>query len=127
MQRGIRGTPRLLPASGALPPDPCGALDVAPCVPVGDVVPLVVELLPAAQPHLELDPRPLEVELQRDDGQSPFLDLAEEVVDLLPLEEELADPQRIDDPHVPVGGRGYVHVLDERLAPAEGGEAVRDV
>src|SRR5512140_2509063 len=124
---GRRSGTLSLPVGGTLPPGPGGALDVAPGVPLGDVVPLVVELLPAAQSDLELDPWPLEVELHRDDGQSPLLDLAEEVVDLLPLEEELADAQRVDDPHVAVRVGRDVHVLDERLVPAEGGEAVRDV
>src|SRR5512139_1464116 len=78
---GMRGNNRAggLPGAPALPACPARPFDVPQCVALGDVVPLVVELLPARQPHLELDPRPLEVELQGDHGQPPLLDLAEEV------------------------------------------------
>src|SRR5659263_383569 len=57
--RGEAPVPWLLPVGGAFPPDPGGALDVAPGVPFGDVVPLVVELLPAASPTTSLTRGPL--------------------------------------------------------------------
>src|SRR5512145_1055309 len=123
----FKNVPELLPGakrglsavSGLLLLAAHGALDVAPGLPLRDVVPLVVEFLSPAEADLELDARALEVELQRDEGQSPLLRLPEQVVDLLPLEEKLAGAQRIDFAQVAVRVRRDVHVLDEGLAPLD--------
>src|SRR3990172_8604254 len=116
-----------LPRVAVLRPAPRGALDVAFGIPGGDVLPLVVQFLAAGQPDRKLHAWSLEVEPQRDQGQSLLPGLPDEVVDLLPLQEQLPGPQRVDDPLVPMRVGGDVHVLDVRIVPPDRPLGVLDV
>jgi hypothetical protein len=67
------------------------ALRLAAGVPLGDGPPLVVQLLAARQAELDLGVPPLgDVQPKRDDGESLGLRLAQELVDLVAMEEQLA-------------------------------------
>ena len=67
--------------------------DVATGVAVGDVATTVVELLAAGQAQLDLRPALAgQVQPERDDRQALRLRLAEQLVDLGAVEEQLADP-----------------------------------
>src|SRR5262245_22405181 len=58
-------------------------------VALGDRVALVVDLLAAREPELNLGPAAVEVELERDEREARRLELALELVDLAPAQQEL--------------------------------------
>ena len=66
------------------------ALDLAVGVPLGQRLPLVVLLLAAAETEFDLGPTVDEVHRQRNQRVSAFADLAGELVDLLPVQQQLA-------------------------------------
>src|SRR5258706_6173079 len=70
-------------------------LDVAICLASGDVFTLIVELLAARQPQLDLGAAALEVDPQRDQGEALALDLAGDAVDLAAMEQQLAWASRL--------------------------------
>src|SRR6185436_610601 len=72
----------------AAPLDRCLGLAVQLLLALG--LPLVELLLPLGEADLQLDPVPLEVDRQRDDGEPLELGAAEQAVDLPPAQEELA-------------------------------------
>src|SRR5215208_2672781 len=67
-----------------------GAFDLAVSRPRGDLTPLVVLLLAACDSDLELDDAVLGVELEGDEGLPLLLALADEAVDLLSVQQQLA-------------------------------------
>src|SRR5687767_1814238 len=66
--------------------------DVALGVAVGDVSALVMELLPARQPELDLGLPPAEVQARRHDRLALGLGPPQELVDLASMEQQLAGP-----------------------------------
>src|SRR5215218_6927946 len=67
-----------------------GAFDLAVCRFLGDLTPLVVLLLAACDGDLELDEAAFGEELEGDKGLPFLLALADEAVDLLPVQQQLA-------------------------------------
>src|SRR5215217_19757 len=67
-----------------------GAFDLAVCRLFGDLTALVVLTLAACDGELELDDAVLGVELEWDEGLTLLLALADEAVDLLPVQQQLA-------------------------------------
>src|SRR5215210_1073149 len=67
-----------------------GAFDLAVCRLFGDLTPLVVLTLAACDSDLELDDSVLGIELEGDEGLPLFLALADEAVDLLSVQQQLA-------------------------------------
>src|SRR5215207_8839005 len=67
-----------------------GAFDLAVCRLFGDLTALVVLTLAACDGELELDDAVLGVELEWDEGLTLLLALADEAVDLLPVQQKLA-------------------------------------
>src|ERR687898_1969167 len=67
-----------------------GAFDLAVCCLLGDLTPLVVLTLAACDGDLELDEAEFGVELEGDEGLPLLLALADEAVDLLPVQQQLA-------------------------------------
>src|SRR6266446_2567119 len=84
-----------------MPPEPSSAprlqrsLHVSVGLALRDVAALVSTLLAPGQRELDLRPPVLEVELRRNERQTPLGDLAGQGVDLFPVEEEFAVPIRI--------------------------------
>src|SRR5882672_312526 len=84
-----------------MPPQPSSAprlqrsLHISVGLALRDVAALVSTLLAPGQRELDLRPPVLEVELRRNERQTPLGDLAGEGVDLFPVEEELAIAIRI--------------------------------
>src|SRR5919112_5761379 len=68
-----------------------GAFDLAVCRLFGDLTALVVLTLAACDGELELDDAVLGVELEWDEGLTLLLALADEAVDLLPVQQQLCD------------------------------------
>src|ERR1044072_8560647 len=71
------------------------ALDLAPHVAFGDLLTAVATLLAAGQGQLHLRARVLEVDPGRDQGQAPLRGLADQALDLRPVQEQLARPLRL--------------------------------
>src|SRR6185503_6967436 len=72
-----------------------GAVDLAPVGPLADRLAFVGRLLSAGEAELDLGAAPHPVESQRDQGVAALLDLAGELVDLAPVQQELPVPLRL--------------------------------
>src|SRR5205814_330787 len=99
-----------------------GAADLAVGVAAGQVLALVVGALPARQGQFDLHLARAEVESQRDERQAALARLAEEPVDLVAVQQQLAHPTRLV-----VGPRAVdvlrdVHAVQEDLAVVDGRE-----
>ena len=102
--------------------------DVPPRVAVGDVAAAVVELLAAGEPELDLGPALLvDVEPQRDDRLALGLRLAQQLVDLGAVEEELAGPLGLVVVAVAAFERRDVGADEPRLAALDPGVGVGQV
>src|SRR6476469_7359966 len=77
-------------------------LNFSPQVPVGDLAAAVATLLAFGESELDLRPLPLEIEARRNQRQAPLGGLADQPLDLPPVQEQLPRPVRIV---VLVGGR----------------------
>ena len=98
--------------------------DLALRVAAGQVLPLVVGLLAAGQRQLHLDLALGEVQRQRHQCQVAVADLADQVVDLLAVQQQLAvAPRRVVGPAAVVI-LGDVQVAQPDLAVVDGGERV---
>ena len=107
------------------PPD--GTVDGSLGITVSDIMPFVIEFFASTKPDLQLDARPLEIQLQRNDRKTPLLDSYMQIVDLFSIKEKLPYAKGVYDPLVAVGIWRYVHVFNEYFFIAEGGETVGDV
>src|SRR5215203_1342317 len=104
-----------------------GAFDLAVCRLLGDLPPLVVLSLAACDGDLELDDAVLGVELEWDEGLPLLLALADEAVDLFPVQEQLA-VARGELPFLPgVRVRGDVSPDQEDFAVSYAGVALLEV
>src|SRR6266550_2621793 len=120
-----------------MPPQPSSAprlqrsLHISVGLALRDVAALVSTLLAPGQRELDLRPPVLEVELRRNERQSPLGDLAREGVDLLPVKKELPVAIRIVigeialvvDRDVGADQPGFP-LADIRVGLLEGGPAV---
>src|SRR3954447_5210613 len=99
----VTGTTRTARSSNSSSaPAPERPLDVSVSVALGDVAALVALLLAAADGELELRAAVLEVEPRRDDSQPFLLDLADQGLDLAPVEQQLAVAAGLVVRHVPL-------------------------
>src|SRR5688572_2158590 len=103
-------------------------LDLALGFPVRDVPALVVELLAAPEPQLQLRlASRRDVDLERDEGQALGLGLAQELVDLPAMEQQLPVPLRLMvGPVAAFPGRD-VGADQPRLAPLDSRERVGEI
>ncbi len=101
--------------------------DVALRVAVGDVATLVVELLPAGQAQLDLGLAPRDVEAKGDDGLAFGLGAAQQLVDLAPVEQQLAGPLRVVVVPIPLLERRDVGADEPGLATLDPGIGVGDI
>src|SRR3954452_19064882 len=99
-------------------------LDLPPRVALGEVVPLVVGLLALGQREGGLDLAVLEVQVERDQGETALLGLADELLDLGAVHEHLALAARGVVRPGALRVLRDVHVLQPHLAVVDGGEAV---
>ena len=88
---------------------------------------LVVQLFAAAQPKLKLDVVLLEIDLGRDQRESLLFSLADQLVDLNMMQQQLAHPGRIVVLPVTEGVFGDVHVVDEHLAVLNAAERFLEI
>src|SRR2546423_3946918 len=71
------------------------ALELAPHVALGDLASPIAAVLAARQRQLDLRVRALEVDPGRNQGQAALLRLADQALDLLPVQEQLAGALRV--------------------------------
>jgi hypothetical protein len=87
-------------------------------------LPLFKEPLALGKSHLDLRPRPLEVDLQGHNAVAPLGHLARQAPDLALVQEELSRPQGLVVRDVSVAVRAYVGVDEQRLSALYGHVAV---
>src|SRR5205823_13710439 len=90
----------------------------------GEFFPLVVKLLTAAEPQLQLRIAALEVERQWDERQPLLLHLPTKLIYLSPVQQQLARAPRLDVPPRPALVRVHVHVVDPYFAIFDTAEGV---
>src|SRR4051795_2683662 len=105
-----RGSRRRLRSHPTLCAPPCGTFDLASRVAGGQRLPLVVGPLAARQGDLDLRLAVLEVQRQRHKREPTLLRLADQLRDLLAVQQELARP-----PRLVVGPRPLVVLRDVRV------------
>src|SRR3990172_5936059 len=81
-------------------------------VPLLDAFPLVVRLLPLAEPDLDLGDVPAEIHPQRDQRESLLLHAGDQFPDLFPVEQELAVADRVVVVDVSLFERTDVHARE---------------
>lgn len=86
-------------------------------------IPLLVLFLPLCEPYLKLCLAGLEVEFQRYQGQALLVDIAQELIYLFSVKQQLSCPHRVMVLKVPVAVRAYMAteekglvVLDDHIA-----------
>src|SRR5207245_2460157 len=89
---------------------------------------LALLVLPLAARECDLDLRhPVrEIDAERDQGQALLVHLASDLLDLAPVQEQLARPERQVSALVPLLVRGDVQTLQPHLAPPHATEAVHE-
>lgn len=92
------------------------ALEFALLLLLREVRALVVELLASAEADLNLHEGAAEVDAERDESVAVFLQLAEDLIDLGLMEEELAVAQRVLVKDVALLVRIHMHAVDEDLS-----------
>src|SRR5690606_31609755 len=107
---------------GSLPALPLalaqGSLDLALAVPRAQRLPLVVLLLTARHRDLDLGDPARQIHLQGDDGEPFLLDAAQQAIDLLAMEQQLARAQRLVPEVTRLIVGGDVRVNQPQLAVA---------
>lgn len=78
----------------------------------------IIQLLAATHTDLELGATVLEINLGRHKGQPLFIDLLDQLVDLVAIEQKLARAQRLMVFAIPLFVGADVHVVDKHLAVA---------
>src|SRR3978361_1244065 len=104
------------PSPAALDVTAEGALHLPLGVPLGEGLPLVVGLLALGQRQGRLDLAVLEVQVQRDERETALLGLADQLLDLGPVHEDLALAARGVVGPGALGVLRDVHVLQPDLA-----------
>src|SRR5262249_26556634 len=94
------------------------ALDLPPRVAGRDVAALVAQLLAARERELDLDAAAAEVEPRRDDREALLRDRRGQLLDLAPVEQELAWPVGIVVGAVPLRVLGHMQADEPGLAVA---------